>query len=395
MNILRQTFQLLQSILLKHQAHSTHLAVRQTLPQTFQRRVLILLFIFAAGLFNCACGKRRPPLPPIERVPQRTELLSGTQQGNQVILNWPAPPRNAVDSSVQSIRRIDVFRLAESPNAPLPLTEEEFSRRSTLIGSIDFEGIKDARDSLSYTDTLELAGEQTRLRYALRYVNASGQRAAFSNFLLIEPAARIAQPPLLSAPQVSETAVALNWQAPAANIDASTPVNLLGYNVYRTDKATNRQGQTPINNALVSNTSYADKTFRFGEQYSYVVRSVSLGMGGAQVESLNSNTITITPVDIFPPSAPTSISIAAAPNRLSLFFPANPERDVAGYYVYRTLDPNLPKELWTRLTATLLTRTTFQDETVESGKKYYYYLIALDNAGNASKPSETISETVP
>ncbi len=365
------------------------------LRQIFHMRASLLLFIVAACLLNGACGKRRPPLPPFERVPQRTELLSGAQQGNQVILSWPAPQRNAADSSVQSIRRIDVFRLAESPNAPLPLTEEEFSRRSTLIGSVDFEGIKDAVGSLSYMDTLELAGEQTRLRYALRYVNASGQRAAFSNFLLIEPAARIAQTPVLSAPQVSETAVTLNWQAPVANIDASMPVNLLGYNVYRSDKATNSQGQTPINNALVSNTSYADKTFRFGEQYSYVVRSVSLGMGGAQVESLNSNAVTITTIDIFPPSAPTSISIAAAPNRLSLFFPANRERDVAGYYVYRTLDPNLPKERWTRITETLLTRTTFQDETVESGKKYYYYLIALDTAGNASKPSETMGETIP
>src|SRR5258705_11952947 len=79
------------------------------------------------------CGKRRPPLPPVERVQQRTELLSGAQQGNEVILSWPAPRRNAPDSTVQSIRRVDVYRLAEKPGAPLPLTEEEFAARSTLI----------------------------------------------------------------------------------------------------------------------------------------------------------------------------------------------------------------------------------------------------------------------
>jgi len=357
--------------------------------------LLLSLVVVACCLFSGACGKRRPPLPPVERVPQRTELLSGAQQGNQVILSWPAPQRNAADQSVQSIRRIDIFRLAEEPDAPLPLTEEEFSRRSTLIGSVDFAAIQAARDTLSYTDTLELAGEKTRLRYALRYANASGQRAAFSNFLLIEPAARIAQTPLLEAPQVSEAAVILRWQAPTANIDNSTPVNLLGYNLYRSEKSQSDQGQTPLNTALINANTYADKSFRFTEQYNYVVRSVSLGTGGAQVESLNSNTVTATPVDVFPPSAPTSLSIAAAPNRLSLFFPANPERDVAGYNVYRTLDPNLPKESWTRLTQKLLTRTTFQDEAVESGKKYYYYLTAVDTAGNESKPSETISETVP
>lgn len=358
-------------------------------------RFLLSIAVVACCLFAGACGKRRPPLPPIERVPQRTELLSGAQQGNQVVLSWPAPQRNAADQSVQSIRRIDVFRLAEQSDAPLPLTEEEFSRRSTLIGSVDFAALQNATDTLTYTDTLELAGEKARLRYALRYVNASGQRAAFSNFLLIEPAARIAGTPALNAPQVLEAAVVLQWQAPAANIDNSTPVNLLGYNLYRSEKSQAGVGQTPLNTALISANTYADKTFRFNEQYDYVVRSVSLGTGGAQIESLNSNTVTVTPRDVFKPSAPTSLSIAAAPNRLSLFFPANPERDVAGYNVYRTLDPSLPKERWTRLTQTLLTRTTFQDETVESGKKYFYYLTAVDTSGNESAPSEAISESVP
>jgi hypothetical protein len=75
-----------------------------------QALCIALLFVFAM----IGCGKRRPPLPPVERVQQRTELLSGAQRGNGVILSWPAPLRNAPDESVQSIRRIDVYRLAEN-----------------------------------------------------------------------------------------------------------------------------------------------------------------------------------------------------------------------------------------------------------------------------------------
>ena len=145
----------------------------------------MLLLGLAALSMAPTCGKRRPPLPPVERIPQRTELLSGVQRGNQVILNWPAPRRNAGPGSVQSIRRIDVYRVAEKPNAPLPMTEEEFGARATLIGSVTYDEIKQGSDNLTYTDTLDLAGEPSRLRYAVRYVNASGQRAAFSNFLLI------------------------------------------------------------------------------------------------------------------------------------------------------------------------------------------------------------------
>ncbi len=345
-----------------------------------------------------ACGKRRPPLPPVERVQQRTEFLSGAQQGNEVILSWPAPRRNAPDSSVQSIRRIDVYRLAERPGAPLALTEEEFSARATLVGSVTSEQIQTAGDTLTYRDVLELAGQPTRLRYAVRYVNASGQRAAFSNFLSIEPAARIAQAPTLSPPKLAEEAITLSWQPPAANIDGSTPVNLLGYNVYRTDESQTEIGGQPINSALISGTEYADKSFQFGKDYRYIVRSVSLGTGGAQVESLNSNSVPAAPRDIFPPAAPERPSLAApepASARLAIFFAANKETDIAGYNIYRSTDPDLPKQSWTKLNQTLLTRTTYQDERVEPGKTYYYYVVAVDKAGNVSPPSEVGSEKAP
>jgi fibronectin type 3 domain-containing protein len=319
------------------------------------------------------------------------------QRGNQVILSWPAPQRNAPDSSVQSIRRIDVYRLAEKPGAPLALTEEEFAARSTLIGSVTYDQIRTADQELSYTDTLELAGEATRLRYAVRYVNAAGQRAGFSNFLKIEPAARIAQAPVLlkTGKEINEEGITLSWQPPAANIDGSTPVNLLGYNVYRTDETQTTINPTPLNSSPISGTEYTDKDFQFGQNYRYVIRSVSLGTEGAQVESLNSNSLSLSPRDIFPPSAPASITIAASPGRLSIFFPANPEGDIAGYTIYRSTDESLPRDRWTKVNATLLTRTTYQDENVEAGRRYYYYLTATDKAGNTSVPSEVVSEVVP
>jgi hypothetical protein len=345
------------------------------------------------------CGKRRPPLPPVEAVQQRTELLSGTQQGNEVILSWPAPRRNAPDSSVQSIRRIDVYRMAEKPGSPLGLSEEEFAERATLIGSVTSEQIQNAGDTLTYHDTLELAGQPTRLRYAVRYVNASGQRAAFSNFLNIEPAARVARPPVLQATgsEVREDSVTITWQAPTANIDGSTPLNILGYNVYRMDESQSDPNQRPLNSAPVSGTTYSDKNFQFGKEYRYIVRSVSLGTGGAQVESLNSNPLSITPKDTFPPSIPQAPSIAAGSRvgQLAIFFAPNPESDIAGYDIYRATDQNLPKASWTKLNQTLLTKATFVDERVESGKRYYYYVVAIDTAGNVSQPSEVGSEVAP
>lgn len=370
-----------------------------THPQVSPITLLCNLWIVLCLIGLAGCGKRRPPLPPVERVQQRTEFLSGAQQGNEVILSWPSPQRNAPDSSVQSIRRIDVYRLAEKPGAPLALTEDEFATRATLVGSVTYEQIQTAGDTLTYRDVLELAGQPTRLRYAIRYVNASGQRAAFSNFLSIEPAARIAKAPTLSSPaKVLEDSITISWQPPAANIDNSTPVNLLGYNVYRTDESQTETANQPLNPQPITVTEYVDKSFQFGNSYRYVVRAVSLGTGGAQVESLNSNAVEISPQDKFAPAAPERPSVAAPePNsaRLAIFFAANKETDIAGYYIYRSTDPDLPKPNWTKLNQTLLTRTTYQDDKVEPGKTYYYYIIAVDKAGNISPPSEVGSEKAP
>jgi hypothetical protein len=371
-------------------------SVSATRVRSFPLLIFALCLLPFALTFS-ACGKRRPPQPPVERVPQRTELLSGVQRGNQVILSWPAPRRNASDESVQSIRRVDVYRLAEAIDDPLPLTEEEFSARANLIGSVTPGQIAEARETLAYTDELSLS-EPVRLRYAVRYVNAAGQRAAFSNFLLIEPAASVSQPPAVAQnPEVRENAIVVRWEAPRANVDNTRPANLLGYNVYRSARSQNEPAQTPLNSRPVNATSFADQTFTFGEEYVYVVRAVSLGTGGEPVESLNSNPVSVTPLDTFKPAAPKGLTVAAPPGppRVSVFFAANSERDIAGYNLYRSTDPDLPKEQWTKLNRNLLERTTYQDEAVKSGQRYYYYVTAVDKAGNVSNPSDVQSETVP
>src|ERR1043166_7296609 len=291
---------------------------------------MLLLGLCALSLAP-TCGKRRPPLPPIERVPQRTEELKGFQRGKQIILTWPAPVRNAKEGSVQSIRRVDVYRVAQKPTAPLPLTEDQFAAKAILVGSVSYDEIKNAGATLTYVDTLELAGEATRLRYAIRYVNSAGQRAAFSNFFLLEPAAKVAEPPTLieTGNEKSETAFTLTWTPPTKNIDGSTPVNLLGYNVYRVLESKPEPNPKALNAQPVTATQYADKTFKFDEHYIYFVRSVSLGTEGNPVESLDSNSLTLSQKDIYPPAAPDLSQPSAIPGRIALFWSANSEPDLA------------------------------------------------------------------
>jgi hypothetical protein len=327
-----------------------------------------LALICFALLTGLSCGKRTPPLPPIERVQQRV-IISGTQRGSLVILSWTMPARNAPDGSILNISRADVYRLAEPAGAPLTLSEEEFASRSTLIAAIPITDEDFARKQFTFNDSLE-----------------------FSNFLLIEPSARVANPPQNLTYTVFQESITLSWNAPQTNVDGTQPANVLGYNIYRTEN-----GAAPrlLNQTPVTYTRFADTFFEFGRSYSYFLRAISLGTEGEPVESLNSEIINIKPLDIFPPTPPTGITIAAAPNNISIFFAVNPETDVAGYRIYRTTDANLPRTEWALLTPELLTTNTFQDTNIVSGTTYFYFLTAVDNAGNISEPSETVSETAP
>jgi fibronectin type 3 domain-containing protein len=335
-----------------------------------------------------SCGKRKPPQPPLERVVQRVQV-SGFQRGDQIRLQWTLPVRNAGKGSVLNINRVDVYRLAEPLNSTPSLTEEEFAAGSTLITSLPIKEEDFTKKTLTYFDKLDFAGQSIRLRYAVRFVNASGSKAGFSNFFLIEPTAKIANSPSLSTIKVSQDVLTLYWVSPEANIDSSKPANIIGYNVYRasTDDETARLlNQTPL-----TQNEFKDANFEFEKNYKYFVRTVSLGTEAEPIESQESNILEVAPKDIFPPSPPSGITLAASPTTISIFFVSNPEIDVVGYKIYRSID----NVAWQVLTDKLLQTNTFQDTKVESGKTYYYYLIAVDKYGNESEKSEVIKEIVP
>lgn len=333
-----------------------------------------------------------PPLPPVERIPQKVQI-EGVQRGNTVLLNWTMPARNASDGSVLNIDRVDVYRYAEPSSVKLSLTEQEFESQSTLISSIKFNKDDFGLKTQTYSDKLEFAGQPIRLIYAVRFVNASGQKAAFSNFLLVESTSKVANAPVNASAELTEEAIVINWVAPQTNVDDSTPVNILGFNLYRRGDVGG--GFKLINSKPVPETKFSDGSFEFLKKYEYFVRTVSLGVDGETVESLDSALVAINPVDVFPPSAPGAITIAAAPNNLSIFFAVNPEKDIVGYKVFRSTDRNLPPAQWRLLTPEILKANTYQDKRVETGVTYYYYLVAIDSAGNESENSEIVSETAP
>ena len=343
-------------------------------------------------LIGFGCGKRGAPVPPKERVQQHVEV-SGFQRGNQIILSWKMPARNASKGSVLNISRADIYRLAEPLTSPLQLSEEEFANRSTLITALAITDADFGTKTLTYKDALEFAGQAARLRYGIRFVNAAGQKAGFSNIVLIEPTSKVAANPTMLTAEASQDAILLKWFPSQANVDASTPVSILGYNVYRSTSP--KEPGKLLNTTPVSAAGFDDKFFDFGKEYYYFVRAVSVGTQAEPIESAESNVAKFTAVDTFAPTPPASITVAAAPTTISIFWAVNIEKDVVGYKIYRSEDKEIPKDKWLLLAPQLLKTNTFQDTKVESGKTYYYYLTATDKFANVSEPSEVVSETVP
>lgn len=365
----------------------------------FARRVVIPSSFVCLWLVSSSCGKVGAPVAPV-RLTERTSDLSAIQRGSNVLLQWPAPALGQKESSRSYIARVNIYRLDEQRNKEPLLDADDYEEEARVIGYLDrakIEAQLKLLGHLEFTDAINLSDANglanTRLRYAIRYLNARDQAAAFSNTVAIEPAPGVALPPSglrLEAP--AQDVVALSWIAPDGNVDGTHPASIIGYNVYRRN-AKRETGGARLNSEPVTGTNYADKDFQYQTEYAYFIRALSQGANGL-IESADSEIATITPVDEFAPSAPDPVSIASANATISLFWPTSPERDVVGYNVYRSDSAEAAAKDWIKLTARPITAVTYRDERVVIDNLYFYRVTAVDRFDNESKPSLTVSETV-
>jgi fibronectin type 3 domain-containing protein len=97
--------------------------------------------------------------------------------------------------------------------------------------------------------------------------------------------------------------------------------------------------------------------------------------------------------DIFPPATPQGIVAAVIPGSaagslvVDLSWSINVEADLAGYRLYRSEQEGTPGQL---LSPDLLPTPAYRDNSVSSGKRYWYMVTAVDRAGNESAPSAAV-----
>jgi hypothetical protein len=124
----------------------------------------------------------------------------------------------------------------------------------------------------------------------------------------------------------------------------------------------------------------------------YHLRAVR-GAAPELVESDASPRVCTRPIDIYPPPPPAAPDAVAAQGSISLIWEPSSSPDIGGYVVLRgdagdaTLQPLTPAPIFD---------TNFRDTAVESGRRYAYAVVAVDDRvplGNQSAPSARVEET--
>jgi fibronectin type 3 domain-containing protein len=204
--------------------------------------------------------------------------------------------------------------------------------------------------------------------------------------------------------RVTESGVELTWPVPAGTAAGEPVPTISGYRIYRSEIHPSApssspqdllQGKPESHAALLASSetnSYRDTSAVFDHTYAYMVRSV-MQVEGVELESSDSQPVTVTPHDTFPPAAPQSLVAALLPGSapgtvlVDLSWSINLETDLAGYRVYRSEQEGTRGQL---LTPELLPTPADRDTSVQPGHRYWYTVTAVDRAGNESAPGAAV-----
>lgn len=178
--------------------------------------------------------------------------------------------------------------------------------------------------------------------------------------------------------------VMLNW-------NGNTESDLLGYRVYRSLAADGVF--TALNGgATMGVTQLLDNSAVEGTTYYYKISAVDTA-GNESVMSVAVSGTRTPPPDTTAPDAPQGVAGAGTKTGNLITWTANAESDLAGYRVFRATTMNGNYTLLN--TSSLVASNSFTDTTAATVATYYYRIVAVDKAGNASIASASVSANRP
>jgi hypothetical protein len=378
---------------------STSQAIRPTSrKRDFALRISYLTVFLLAG-----CGAPGEPTPPSPPIPSTVSDLSARQAGDGALLTFTLPTKTVSGDRLVSPPAVEILRGGVKPDGSPDAKSFRvvYNLPGSLTDNYETKGIIQFTDPISPDETKLHPGSSVAYRIRTR---ASQKRAsADSNTVLVRifpVAERIAS----LETRVTESAIELSWPAPTRTAAGDPLGAISGYRIYRGDldpassaAAAHDLLQAKWHSRLTllasaDSNSYRDTAFDFGKTYLYIVRSVVTAEGNP-LESSDSNSAIVAPVDTFPPAPPRGLVAAVLPGSdantllVDLSWSISVEPDLAGYRVYRSEQQDTRGQ---PVNAELLPTPSLRDNSVQPGHRYWYTVTAVDRAGNESPASAPI-----
>jgi len=367
---------------------------RSASPSSRSRAWVYVVLAAAAGLHAAGCGKKGPPLAPIRILPRPAQNVHVRQVGADVLLDATVSLNRTDDTPLGPEARVQIMRMRPSPtlkpsNVSVRYLMTVFQRQATVVASVAVSGHFVYHDRSVLGDAPAAgagapAAAPPRYLYAVQLVDGHGQSSALSavqEILLAPPPAM----PLRLKVETAEGEVRLAWESGAPDAKGEL------FNVYRRPGAQDEEPLVPLNTAPLSERTYVDTRFTYGETYRYSVRALRQPPPPLR-ESVPCDEVEVLPLDVFAPKAPTGLAAAVEGQAIKLYWFPNSEPDLHGYRAYR----REAKGEYRLIGEVGAAETSFADTTAARGVRYYYEVTALDGATppNESPRSAEVSESM-
>ncbi|WP_411699585.1 malectin domain-containing carbohydrate-binding protein [Conyzicola sp.] len=171
---------------------------------------------------------------------------------------------------------------------------------------------------------------------------------------------------------------------------ASVSTDAVGYRVFRSESLPVDVTGTPLSGTQdLTARSFVDTTAEPDTQYHYVVVAVD-DADNASLPSAPATALISTVPDTEAPLAATGLAATAGGGSVQLVWAAPASTDLAGYRVYRSTEPAVATTGTPVSGSALVASTGYTDGTVTNGTTYFYVVVAVDLAGNASTASNEV-----
>ncbi|MEO7191241.1 MAG: fibronectin type III domain-containing protein [Vicinamibacterales bacterium] len=368
--------------------------------------------LVAVVLVAPACGKKGNPLPPLRPLPGRIADLSVRRLADRVEVQFTVPPLNADGSAPPAVDHVDVYAQRLATGVPKLTLAQLLGQSANLKTRIPVrrpdpsapEPPANASDPAApgaapaSRDIRPLAGERAlfveRLDAAsivpgtvlyVAAVGVAGQgrgRQGPPSDLLTVTLGPLPPPPDAVVLSHDEKSIKLTWKAGAPQ---------QRFQVYRGVPGADLQAAELLTSTPTAAAEMVVPVGDFGREHCFSIRTLEV-TGSVTVEGAPGPAQCITPVDTYPPAAPTGLQAVQEGPSVRLIWNPVEALDLAGYMILRGEGAG---ENMQPLTRTPQTESTYRDTTVVVGASYTYAVIAVDKAATPNVSQQSNRQTVP